>query len=117
MTKRQNDIERYLRGEMSAAEMHALEKEALSDPFLADALEGAQNTGTENFLFDLADLHHSVSNRSVKHKPKIISMWNWSIGIAATLLLIAVSGIYIVGKISSERALLAENANEVEDIP
>lgn len=34
------DIERYLQGRMSAREMHELEKAALQDPFLADAMEG-----------------------------------------------------------------------------
>lgn len=36
----QADIERYLQGKMTHAEMHALEKAALQDPFLADAIEG-----------------------------------------------------------------------------
>ncbi|RFM28603.1 carboxypeptidase-like regulatory domain-containing protein [Deminuibacter soli] len=34
------DIERYLQGRMPAKEMHELEKAALNDPFLADAMEG-----------------------------------------------------------------------------
>lgn len=34
------DIQRYLSGSMSAPEMHALEKAALNDPLLADALDG-----------------------------------------------------------------------------
>ena len=34
------DIEKYHKGQLSAKEMHALEKAALDDPFLADALEG-----------------------------------------------------------------------------
>ena len=34
------DIQRYLQGKMSAAEMHEMEKTALQDPFLADAIEG-----------------------------------------------------------------------------
>jgi hypothetical protein len=34
------DIERYLNGGMSSKEMHAMEKAALQDPFLADAIEG-----------------------------------------------------------------------------
>ena len=34
------DIQRYLQGKMSAAEMHDIEKSALQDPFLADAIEG-----------------------------------------------------------------------------
>jgi hypothetical protein len=34
------DLLRYLQGTMPPAEMHQLEKDALEDPFLADALEG-----------------------------------------------------------------------------
>jgi hypothetical protein len=34
------DIQRYLQGKMGTAEMHELEKTALQDPFLADAIEG-----------------------------------------------------------------------------
>jgi TonB family protein len=34
------DIEKYHKGQLPANEMHALEKAALDDPFLADALEG-----------------------------------------------------------------------------
>ncbi|HEY1202008.1 MAG TPA: carboxypeptidase-like regulatory domain-containing protein, partial [Niastella sp.] len=36
------DIQRYVQGKLSAAEMHAMEKAALDDPFLADAIEGYQ---------------------------------------------------------------------------
>ncbi|RXK87246.1 carboxypeptidase-like regulatory domain-containing protein [Filimonas effusa] len=38
------DIDRYLSGRMSAAEMHELERAALQDPFLADAIEGYRHT-------------------------------------------------------------------------
>lgn len=34
------DIERYLQGKMNATEMHEMEKAALTDAFLADAIEG-----------------------------------------------------------------------------
>ena len=40
------DFERYYAGTMTAAERHALEKAALDDPFLADALEGYRVTPT-----------------------------------------------------------------------
>jgi TonB family protein len=42
------DIEKYWKGALNAAEMHAMEKAAMDDPFLADALEGYKN-------IDLAD--------------------------------------------------------------
>ena len=38
------DIERYLSNRMSAQERHAMEKAALQDPFLADAIEGYSET-------------------------------------------------------------------------
>ena len=40
------DIERYYTGQMSSQEMHQLEKAAMEDPFLADALEGYRYTNT-----------------------------------------------------------------------
>ena len=33
-------LNRYFNGEMTGAEMHQLEKQALSDSFLKDAMEG-----------------------------------------------------------------------------
>jgi hypothetical protein len=41
-----DDIERYHSGKMSPLEMHQLEKAAMEDPFLADALEGYAFTPT-----------------------------------------------------------------------
>lgn len=41
-----DDIERYHSGKMSSIEMHQLEKAAMEDPFLADALEGYAFTQT-----------------------------------------------------------------------
>ena len=38
------DIERYNQGLMSASERNSLERAALEDPFLADAMEGFTNT-------------------------------------------------------------------------
>src|SRR5690242_1497638 len=40
------DIQRYVQGKLSAREMHAMEKAALDDPFLADAMEGMQEAFT-----------------------------------------------------------------------
>ncbi len=48
------DFARYHSGTMPADEMHAIEKAALEDPFLADALEGYPNT--INFESDILDL-------------------------------------------------------------
>jgi len=79
--------------------MHALEKEALSDPFLAEALEGIEQAGTDNFLFDLHRINRSVHDRARKRsarKSKTIRMWGMTSAIAATVLLIAVSGFLVI---------------------
>lgn len=105
MRNRKHDIEKYLRGELSPAEMHALEKEALNDPFLAEALEGVEQAGADNFLYDLHRLNRSVHHRSHRNrKTKTIKMWGWTAGIAATVLLIAVSGFLVVSLLKDQRA-------------
>lgn len=59
MSDLNNDIERYLNGEMTPKEMHALEKKALSDPFLADALEGGSLSG-EHFSKDVKAINKRI---------------------------------------------------------
>ncbi|MBL7732476.1 MAG: carboxypeptidase-like regulatory domain-containing protein [Chitinophagaceae bacterium] len=63
------DIEKYHRGQLSAKEMHAMEKAALEDPFLADALEGFAVPGA-NVMADLADLKNRLGNRLAEEEEK-----------------------------------------------
>jgi hypothetical protein len=66
-----SDLQRYLKGEMSAREMHNLEMAALEDPFLADALEGFEKqdapgqaqTGDQTLSGHLDDLRTRLDNR------------------------------------------------------
>ena len=55
-----HDIEKYLRGELSSSEMHQLEKKALDDPFLADALEGASMISSDELSDDLTSLRKKI---------------------------------------------------------
>jgi TonB family protein len=93
MADYKNDIEKYLRGELTPAQMHALEKKALDDPFLADALEGAQQLPPESFLEDISALQQSIHSRIQK---KNTSPWLYGWRIAAGLLLLAVSAYLII---------------------
>ncbi len=101
----QNDIERYRLGKMTTAEMHTLEKKALSDSFLADALEGAESISTTDFSSDVSDINKRLrlkqsketAKMSVSSQPKIAEKNTsllWPLGIAASLLIIA--GLYWV---------------------
>jgi TonB family protein len=91
-----NDIKKYLQGELTPAEMHALEKRALSDPFLADALEGGESMQGQDFHDDINLLQAFLQDRIQKKKTPA---WTWTARIAAGILLIFVTG-YIVFEFS-----------------
>lgn len=93
MADYKNDIDKYLKGELTPAEMHALEKKALNDPFLADALEGLQPLQSEDLVADLNQLQHSLHKRIQK---KNAGSWLWIGRIAAGLVLLAVATYLIV---------------------
>lgn len=120
MGDRKHDIERYLRGELSPGEMHALEKEALNDPFLAEALEGVEQAGRENFLYDLHSIRRSVRDRvHSKSRKKIsaIGMWGWTTAIAATVLLLIVSGFIVLSILKQQAARQQALNNDPEPMP
>ena len=56
------DLERYHNGKMNAKERHALEKAALDDPFLSDALEGYSVT-SGNAVSDIDLLNKRLDER------------------------------------------------------
>ena len=86
------DIERYHKGSMSAAEMHALEKAAMDDPFLADALDGYKIAG--NASADLTELRNRLAQRESEAKLVVMSKRktsNW-LRVAAMVVIIAGAG-------------------------
>jgi len=66
------DIEKYQKGQLSPKEMHEMEKAALDDPFLADALEGFAVSGP-NAAADIAELRKRLADR-VEEKSKVIPL-------------------------------------------
>src|SRR5829696_7465018 len=86
------DIERYHSGQLSAAEMHALEKAALDDPFLADALEGYSYTKTAET--DQSVLQQKLQLRIEKEntKKRLFYIGNNWMKIAALFILFAGGG-------------------------
>ena len=92
------DIEKYHKGLLSAKEMHALEKAALEDPFLSDALEGYA-TASVNMNEDIAELKNRLANRTEENKLVSViaqrkSSFEWW-KIAAMILLVAGAGLII----------------------
>lgn len=96
-------IEKYLSGKLSPAEMHALEKAALDDPFLADAIEGmTQGLQSRSSLStDVNELRERLKQRiGDRRSRKVISIsyknW-WQIAaIFATVLFCGIAAYYVV---------------------
>lgn len=107
------DFERYHSGKMSEHEMHALEKAALNDPFLADALEGY--VFTNNPVKDIADIHGRLLSKKEEKKVFIIAKQNTWFRIAALFILIAGIG-YLAYQLNFNREnnLLAKKGDSSE---
>lgn len=96
------DIEKYHRGLLSAAEMHALEKAALEDPFLADALDGYAEPAVQ-LQTDLADLQARLAKRlEEREETKVVPLGGnkrqlapWWKAAAAAVLLVGGAALYL----------------------
>ena len=77
------DIEKYCRGELPAADMHAMEKAALEDPFLADAMEGygagneMGNTIIHPVQNDITELRQRLAERVNEKKTATVIKFSW----------------------------------------
>lgn len=95
---------------MSAEEMNALEKTALEDPFLSDALEGytANTTGAHK---DIEDLQHRLKNRLNKdHKIAAVHPFKWWKAAAVVILLAGAGGlVYTLTNTTRQTETLAKN--------
>jgi TonB family protein len=95
------DIERYHSGQMSVQERHALEKAALDDPFLADALEGYAYTHSPQA--DLAKIKSRLEEKL--HRRKVVpfsKQYRW-LSAAAILLIVAGAGWFAHNNSSTEQ--------------
>jgi hypothetical protein len=90
-----NDFANYHAGKMPVQEMYALEKAALEDPFLADALEGY--VFTNNAAKDIAEIKGGLNEKRKNRKlfflsPSVNNSW-WRIA-AAMLIIIGVGIVF-----------------------
>jgi len=97
------DFERYYSGKMTEQEMHALEKAALDDPFLSDALDGYAYTKTP-----VADINELRSKLVKKEDDKKVIWYKRKtvapvLKIAAVLILVTGIGLLIFKNNSTEK--------------
>jgi len=111
------DIDRYHKRQMTAKEMHALEKAALDDPFLADAIEGytAVPVNAENDIDLLKKSLDKRTNKEGKVVPIKKSTFGW-LRIAALFIIIAGTGLLTYRYVlRSEKAEVAKTEIEKLD--
>lgn len=107
------DIARYHRGEMSPAERHAMEKAALDDPFLADAIEGFAYSKAP--AEEIASIRAELERRTGRQRSGVFFMSgsnrNTWLKMAALFILLAGIGLFIV------RSSLNNKNGEVAIVP
>jgi hypothetical protein len=89
----EKDIRKYLDGKLSAREMHELEKAALDDPFLADALEGLATAPSPEA--DMDQLRSRLDARlEQKDQARVVAWWRTpAFRVAAAAVLIVGIGV------------------------
>jgi hypothetical protein len=104
------DFARYHSGQMTEPDMHELEKEALNDPFLADALDGYRQTSTaEN---DIRFLKEQIAIKASEEKKKPVMMYRKNNRVwlsAAAILIVSVTGYFIFQQEEKKDIVLAKN--------
>lgn len=84
------DIQKYLDGKMTPLEMHRLEKAALEDPFLADAIEGYRQVDENTWKNPISELKETFAQKNEPAKVVSIKQKNnywWKAAAAAVLIL------------------------------
>ena len=88
-------IRRYLNGELDAAAMYKLERQAQEDPMLMDLMLGMESGGETDHSKALADIDELISRRTDKQSPRIIA-WR-TVGIAASILIaVSIAVLYLL---------------------
>lgn len=116
------DIRRYVQGKMSARDMHAMEKAALDDPFLADAIEGMQQALQEHdealVTGQLQELQQQLAERTTEtnRKNRVIAIRWWQVAAAAAVLVIGSIWLYTLNNDSDNKSTLAVVTAKKEEV-
>jgi len=111
-----NLIQQYLDGSLDPGRMHELEKEALEDPFLAEALEGYsafEGSAQPHLSLLQRQLEARIAENAEKKNMFFFTWQRISVAAAASLLFISASILFWMKGTDSE-SRLAGNAKNVE---
>jgi len=106
-------LEDYLDGKLDAKGMHFVERQALDDPFVAEALEGLRQSPKRKQTLSILQkqLYDRVSQKPVKRKMWSITTQRLSIAATATVAFIAVSILFFMRETNRKNAEIASRKN------
>jgi len=99
-------LEDYLDGKLDAKAMHFVERQALEDPFVAEALEGLKKSPKRKQTLSILQkqLHDRISEKPVRRKLWGITTHRLSIAATATVAFIAVSILFFMRETNRRNA-------------
>lgn len=102
-------LEDYLDGKLDAKGMHFVERQALDDPFIAEALEGLRQSSKRKQTLSILQkqLYDRVSEKPIKRKMWGITTQRLSIAATATVAFIAVSILFFMRETNRKYAEIA----------
>lgn len=107
--KHDSELQRYLSGEMSQLERHAFERKALDDPFLQEAIEGAELITPQEFSNDVASLQERLtSSRST-------FVW-WRVAAVALLFILGGWSVWMLVDNPVEKQLTENKDSKEEEV-
>ena len=114
------DIEKYWKRQLSAAEQHAMEKAALEDPFLADAMDGYEEKALAPqpvIISDNNELKKRLAERIAKKEEGALIKFSWW-KVAAVLIVFAGAGwLYISVNNKAKNQSIAKNDDIKKETP
>ena len=100
----------YIKGDRKGKEAHRIELEAMSDPFLADALEGLDTIDGDHER-TMERLRERISVRSTPNRRRRAIVWSTA---AAVLVCLTLGGLLIMNRPDEDRATVAALKANVE---
>lgn len=108
-------IKKYMQGQLDGKTMHAIERQALDDPFLSEALEGYALREPDQAAH-LDDLHRRLSVRIENKKPEEWKLWflkyrYGQLAAAAILLLLIGIGVFFFiprNKLANDKLVITD---------
>jgi hypothetical protein len=100
-------IKRYLEGKLDARAMYELERRALDDPFLMDAMEGYEVAGKRDYILD--ELRATLQNRLQK-RGRVASMRALAVA-ASVVAVLTVGGWWLFSRQAIDKPQIVAQTN------